>query len=413
MARRPKDNFRGEPIGDGGREIIVDQISCPMVDGLARDAFRRKMAEVQSYVQRLLQEKRQEWEQGGRVGPRPSQQRVEAGLFGSGEDSNIASRKNQMSRQAWVRLTRAGVYPLLAHLLHAGRVGDSDLHHAAVNQLGATSCKAYSTKGWDEMVGALGFVDDILSYRSRAPTADNPGPRDGTNIRHTACAYKGNVKVVLLNAAIGNDASAGDNEYNRNQILDDLNSQCDQSSPNRIIVSTYRICGMALNLQRANYSLGRAKLLLEIERDCCPITLNRSFYDILQEEQGKRFVRTMDELRIDEPGIPRAYPVSPSEAPEDEVLRISKSSLQSLALDKANSEHRFVDVVCQQAVNYYLLAAEHSLLEIFNMQMVLRLDGDQLDTIAGEDLRIRQRREKLTRGIANFEAALKVLKGSE
>ncbi len=47
----------------------------------------------------------------------------------------------------------------------------------------------------------------------------------------------------------------------------------------------------------------------------------------------------MDELRIDEPGIPRAYPVSPSEAPEDEVLRISKSSLQSLALDKANSEH--------------------------------------------------------------------------
>ncbi len=64
------------------------------------------------------------------------------------------------------------------------------------------------------------------------------------------------------------------------------------------------------------------------------------------------------------------------------------------------SQKRFVDVVCQQAVNYYLLAAEHSPLKIFNMQMVLRLNEDQLDTIAGEDLHIRQRREKLTRDIA-------------
>ncbi|KAI1119357.1 interferon-induced GTP-binding protein Mx2 [Nemania sp. NC0429] len=178
-------------------------------------------------------------------------------------------------------------------------------------------------------------------------------------------------------------------------------------------------------------ALEKAKLLLEIERNCCPITLNRSFYEILQKEQGKRFVSAMGELSIDGPGIPHAYPDSPYQAPEDEVLRISKSSLQSLALDKTNPEHvreymhdvlysyykisreRFVDVVCQQAVNYYLLAAQHSPLKMFNMQMVLRLNDDQLDTIAGEDFHTRQRRKKLTRDIANFEAALKVLKGSE
>ncbi len=73
----------------------------------------------------------------------------------------------------------------------------------------------------------------MLSYRLQALTADDPGPRDGTNIRHMivltqlpllafitymlfAHAYRGNVKVVLFNAAIKNDASASDNGYGWN-----------------------------------------------------------------------------------------------------------------------------------------------------------------------------------------------------
>ncbi|KAI3322842.1 hypothetical protein HD806DRAFT_116419 [Xylariaceae sp. AK1471] len=295
MARRPTDTFRGQPIGEGSREITVKHINCPMGDGLARDAFRRITAEVQSYVQRLLLEKKQEWKQGGQIGPEPTQQSVEAGLFGSGEDNNVAARMNHKSKKAWIRLTRAGVYPFLAHVLDTGVIKDGDLDHDAVNQLGVMACKAYFTEGWDEMVGAFEksslwsyrkelsqqsprfgrlcqFVDEMLSYRSQAPTADDPGPRDGTNIRHMivltqspsaafitymllAHAYRGNVKVVLFNAATKNDASASDNGYGRNQILDDLNSPCDESSPNKIIISTYRICGVALNLQRANYCI--------------------------------------------------------------------------------------------------------------------------------------------------------------
>ncbi|KAI0804242.1 hypothetical protein GGR55DRAFT_691101 [Xylaria sp. FL0064] len=295
MARRPPDTFRGQPIGEGSREITVDQINCSMKDGLAQDAFRRMTAEVQSYVQRLLQEKKQEWKQDGQRGPVPTQRSIEAGLFGSGEDNNVAARMNQRSRKAWMRLTRTGVYPFLAHLLDTGVIEDGDLHHEAVNQLGVAACKAYFTEGWDEMVSAFKksslwshrkelsqqsprfdrlcqFVDEMLSYRSQAPTADDPGPRDGTNIRHMivltqspssafitymllAHAYRGNVKVVSFNAATKNDASASDNGYGRNQILDNLNSPCDQSSPNKIIISTYRVCGVALNLQRANYCI--------------------------------------------------------------------------------------------------------------------------------------------------------------
>ncbi|KAI1318084.1 hypothetical protein F5Y16DRAFT_414506 [Xylariaceae sp. FL0255] len=294
MARRPMDTFRGEAIGDGSREIMVDQTNCPMEDGLARDAFRRMTAEVQSYVQRLLQEKKQEWREGGQIGPEPTQRSVETGLFGSGEDNNVAARMDQTS-QAWMRLTRAGVYPFLAYLLDANLIQDSDLHHDTVNRLGATACKTYFTKGWDEMMRTFdqsslwlhrrelsrqspkferlrNFVDDMISYRSRVPTADDAGPPDGTNIRHMivltqspvsafitymllARAYEENVKVVLINAATKNDASANDGGYGWNQIIDNLNSPCDESSPNTIIVSTYRICGVALNLQRANYCI--------------------------------------------------------------------------------------------------------------------------------------------------------------
>ncbi|KAI1181380.1 hypothetical protein F5B17DRAFT_445021 [Nemania serpens] len=295
MARRETDTFRGVPIGDGGREIVVERINCPMLDGRARDAFRRMTAEVQSYVQRLLQEKRQEWKQDGQKGPEPTQQSVEAALFGSGADNNVAARMSQASQNTWMRLTRAGVYPFLAHLLATGMIQDGDLHHDAVKQLGVTACRAYFTAGWDEMVRVCEqsplwpycrelarqspkfnqlckFVDDMLSYRAQPRAANDPGPRDGTNIRHMivltqspasavitymllARAYRINVKVVLLSAATKKDASASDNGYGRNQIIDDLNSPCDANSPNTVIISTYRICGVALNLQRANYCI--------------------------------------------------------------------------------------------------------------------------------------------------------------
>ncbi|KAI1157747.1 hypothetical protein F5B18DRAFT_668942 [Nemania serpens] len=104
MARRPTDTFRGQLIGEGSREITVEHINCPMGDGLARDAFRRMIADVQSYVQRLLQERRQEWRQDGQRGPEATQRSIEAGLFGSSKDNNVAVKMNQRSRKAWMRL---------------------------------------------------------------------------------------------------------------------------------------------------------------------------------------------------------------------------------------------------------------------------------------------------------------------
>lgn len=91
-------------------------------------------------------------------------------MFGSGEDNNVAARMKQTSCQAWMWLGRAGVYRFLAHLLDTGLIKDSDLHHKTVNQLGATSCKAYFTKGWDEMVRALKQLLRTLSLLGRSRT---------------------------------------------------------------------------------------------------------------------------------------------------------------------------------------------------------------------------------------------------
>ncbi|KAI1733497.1 hypothetical protein F4680DRAFT_454908 [Xylaria scruposa] len=97
------------------RQITVEHINCPIGDCLARDAFRRITAEVQSYLQRLLFERKQEWKQSGKISPEPTQQSVEAALFCSSENNNVAARINHKSKKAWIRLIRARVYPFLAH----------------------------------------------------------------------------------------------------------------------------------------------------------------------------------------------------------------------------------------------------------------------------------------------------------
>jgi hypothetical protein len=63
-----------------------------------------------------------------------------------------------------------------------------------------------------------------------------------------AYAYKENIKVVLFNATIKNNANVNNNKYNRNQILDNFNLPYNRLSLNKIIILTYQICRVALNL---------------------------------------------------------------------------------------------------------------------------------------------------------------------
>ncbi|KAI1210817.1 P-loop containing nucleoside triphosphate hydrolase protein [Annulohypoxylon truncatum] len=175
-------------------------------------------------------------------------------------------------------------------------------------------------------------------------------------------------------------------------------------------------------------ALTHAKLLLEIEREGVPLTHNHYFNDNLQKAQSDRLVALMEKL-----GLERKAQTTDEEGHVTNIQRgffFNKNTLNTLSFNMANSDHvrkyihdilssyykvsrkRFVDVVCQQAVNHYLLRGKGSPLTIFSTQMVLDLNEDQLDMIAAEDAPVKLHREKLGRDIQNFEDALKVLRGS-
>ncbi|KAI1133587.1 P-loop containing nucleoside triphosphate hydrolase protein [Nemania abortiva] len=165
-------------------------------------------------------------------------------------------------------------------------------------------------------------------------------------------------------------------------------------------------------------AMDNAKFLLEIERDGVPITLNHYFNDNLQKVGAQRLGQAMESLTIQ---------CTHDESPG---FFLQASQLNNLAVNMANSTYalerihdvlwsyykvslkRFVDVVCQQTVQYYLLSGKYSPLNVFNTDMVLSLNEEQLDIIAGEDAPVKRRREKLDREIKSLEEALEVLKGS-
>ena len=62
-----------------------------------------------------------------------------------------------------------------------------------------------------------------------------------------------NVQVIIINGRTCGVTTPGVPGYGRRKIINNLISDCTKESRNKIIISTYRICGTALNMQRANY----------------------------------------------------------------------------------------------------------------------------------------------------------------
>lgn len=193
-------------------------------------------------------------------------------------------------------------------------------------------------------------------------------------------------------------------------------------------------------------AMDQAKWLLEIEREGNPLTQNHYFNDNLQKDQHERLIAGMKKLwkstaeenaTNNDPFYGSRYKADDDDEDEDEdedkkdgVYLTWSQICSCTSVNKANSEHvreymhdvlksyykvsrkRFVDVVCQQAVNHFLLRGPSSPLKIFTTDMVLGLNADQLDMIASEDAPVKDRRDKLGLEIENVEEALKVLKGS-
>lgn len=70
---------------------------------------------------------------------------------------------------------------------------------------------------------------------------------------------------------------------------------------------------------------------------------------------------------------------------------------------------RFVDPVCMQATDYYLLTGEDSPLKVFSPLFISKLSSDQLEMIAGEDIVTKRKRKRLKKEIADLEARKNIL----
>ncbi|KAI0848258.1 P-loop containing nucleoside triphosphate hydrolase protein [Daldinia vernicosa] len=176
-------------------------------------------------------------------------------------------------------------------------------------------------------------------------------------------------------------------------------------------------------------AMDKAKELLSIEREGIPLTLNHYFNDNLQKAQSGRLVSHIEKLGTEgDMGTPDANGTIIKSEPG---IHLTWAQLKNLSFNMANSQYvqeymhdllksyyklsrkRFVDVVCQQAINHHLLRGEGNPLQIFSTRMVLNLNEDQLDMIAAEDAPVKVRRAKLGHDIEQFEQALKVLKGTD
>ncbi|KAK4069164.1 hypothetical protein Trihar35433_5743 [Trichoderma harzianum] len=154
-------------------------------------------------------------------------------------------------------------------------------------------------------------------------------------------------------------------------------------------------------VKRYARAMEHVDFLLSVEFETRTIT-----YDI-------RFEEKFNQLKLNEqkPGPEQGDDTQPEKQP--------KSSLEETGMTIHNALHayydlarsRFVDVVCQQAIDYYLLHANNGPLTVLSDNVVLNMTAEQLEIIAGEDLAVREKRERLTKEIDSLSQALKILRG--
>ena len=69
---------------------------------------------------------------------------------------------------------------------------------------------------------------------------------------------------------------------------------------------------------------------------------------------------------------------------------------------------RFVDIICMQAADYFLITGQDAPIKVFSPKFVSELTTEQLEAIAGEDLVSKRKREDLKRKIENLEMGKKI-----
>jgi hypothetical protein len=159
-------------------------------------------------------------------------------------------------------------------------------------------------------------------------------------------------------------------------------------------------------------AMNQAHFLLLIERKSLPSTFNHYFNANLQEKRSERVRESLETLTVDIDGnsyIPVEALRGKRAVDKDNGQQVREDLLDTLVSYYKVSRKRFVDVVCQQAILHFLLHDKESPVKMLNPDLVMSLDVDQLELIAGEDPAVKRKRLDLQRELESLEKAVKVL----
>ncbi|KXJ84627.1 hypothetical protein Micbo1qcDRAFT_16894 [Microdochium bolleyi] len=162
-------------------------------------------------------------------------------------------------------------------------------------------------------------------------------------------------------------------------------------------------------------AMDHARFLLAVERSGRPTTFNHYFNSTLQQKRSGRITKELEGLPIttDCDATTEFYYVADIKkhfVPKDNAEQVCTDIVDTLASYYKVARKRFVDTICQQAINHYLLDRADSPLKILCADLVMSLSAKQLDMIAGEDASSRALRAALTRQRDSLRAAKKVLR---
>ncbi|KAI1086904.1 interferon-induced GTP-binding protein Mx2 [Rostrohypoxylon terebratum] len=169
---------------------------------------------------------------------------------------------------------------------------------------------------------------------------------------------------------------------------------------------------------RYRQAMDHARYLLDIERRGRPSTFNHNFSAKLEKRREDRILERSNngvaspENNEEVPGHGRAETQVAGRLTtmKDNVQKICEDIVDTLVCYYEMSRERFVDAICQQVVNDFLLDGEKSPLKILSPEFTMSFDQDQLEIIAGEDMGSKRQRQALSWEIESLEAAMKVLR---
>ncbi|KAF2184903.1 hypothetical protein K469DRAFT_688492 [Zopfia rhizophila CBS 207.26] len=95
---------------------------------------------------------------------------------------------------------------------------------------------------------------------------------------------------------------------------------------------------------------------------------------------------------------------------------VPATRLRTFVVNKDNTQQVREDILdilasYYKVISHFLLEGDESPLKIFRPELVMGLDDEQLETIAGEDEETKRQRSVLESEIKSLEAAMKVLRG--